>query len=98
MKKSIRNRILSVALTVVMLTLHFPFGVFAYKMPDTGYTISSSYMASKYYDRLCAVQLTGDQRTDIVEIAKSQIGYHEGAKGDFSGTSSSLAYLWTFPI
>ena len=89
MKNSIKSRILAVVLTVVMLTLNTSFGAFAYKMPETGYTMSSSYMSSKYYSQLCAVQLTGYQRIDIVEIAKSQIGYHEGSKGDFSGNSSS---------
>ena len=50
------------------------------------YSGSSSYMSGKYYQRLTGVTLTGNQRTDIVNIAKSQIGYQEGgSSGQFSG-------------
>ncbi|MCQ2450299.1 MAG: CHAP domain-containing protein, partial [Clostridia bacterium] len=42
------------------------------------YEPSAAYKSSKYYTALCNVQLTGDQRTDIVNIALSQEGYYEG--------------------
>lgn len=54
------------------------------------YTVSNSYKNSKYYSNLCDVTLTGDQAQDIVNVALSQIGYHEGSgSGDLSGGSSS---------
>ncbi len=37
-----------------------------------------SYMSGKYYAALQNVKLTGNMRTDIVNIAKSQNGYMEG--------------------
>ena len=43
------------------------------------YSGSSSYMSGKYYRALSALTLTGDQRTDIVNVARSQIGYQEGS-------------------
>ncbi len=53
------------------------------------YNGSSSYMASKYYTALKNVQLTGNQRSDIVNVAKSQIGYKEGgSKNDLGGSYS----------
>ncbi len=40
---------------------------------------SDSYKASKYYTALKNVTLTGDYRQDIMNIAASQIGYHESS-------------------
>lgn len=53
---------------------------------DVGYSVSNEYKNSVYYDRLSDVTLTGDMRTDIVNIAKSQIGYHEGnSESEYGG-------------
>lgn len=45
---------------------------------DIGYECSPEYKSSIFHTRLSEVELTGDMRVDIVNIAKSQIGYHEG--------------------
>ena len=42
------------------------------------YSGSESYMSGPYYQALKEVELTGDSRTDIVNIAFSQVGYQEG--------------------
>jgi len=48
---------------------------------------SDSYKSGKYYTALTSVELTGDPRVDMVNIARSQIGYQEGpSEGSFSGT------------
>lgn len=48
--------------------------------------VSDAYKESVYYERLTAVELTGDERRDIVNIALSQVGYHEGdSREDFGG-------------
>ena len=49
------------------------------------YNGSASYRTGKYYSALTRVNLTGNQRTDIVNVAKSQVGYQEGS------SSSQLA-------
>ena len=47
---------------------------------------SNAYKSSVYYERLKNVELTGDQRRDIVNVALSQVGYHEGdSRKDFGG-------------
>ena len=46
------------------------------------YTGSKSYMSGKYYQALLQVNLTGDARTDLVNIAKSQVGYQEGGSSN----------------
>ncbi len=54
------------------------------------YTVSDSYGNSVYYQRLCDVKLTGNYAKDIVAVAMSQKGYHEGIdKNDLSGGSES---------
>lgn len=42
------------------------------------YEGSPQYMSGKYYQALYQVELTGDQRVDIVNVALSQSGYQEG--------------------
>ena len=42
------------------------------------YEPSRPYRRSAYYQALQAVSLTGDQRTDIINVALSQAGYTEG--------------------
>lgn len=61
------------------------------------YSGSSSYKSGKYYTALTKVTLTGNQRTDIVNVAKSQIGYQEGSSssqlsGEVRGNSNYTEY------
>ena len=52
------------------------------------YTPSSSYRSSSYYQALTNVKLTGNYRTDLVNVALSQIGYRESnSSSNLSGTS-----------
>ena len=73
MKRKV-NLIVAVLLVVAMFSALLPI-----KSEALSYSGSSSYASGKYYRALTNVQLTGNQRTDIVNIAKSQIGYQEGA-------------------
>ncbi len=50
------------------------------------YTVTDTYKKSIFYKRLESLKLTGDERRDIVNIAITQLGYHEGnSKSDFDG-------------
>ncbi|MBE6678258.1 MAG: CHAP domain-containing protein [Ruminococcaceae bacterium] len=42
------------------------------------YEVSQEYKDGGYYDRLLAYELTGDPRYDVLSIALTQLGYHEG--------------------
>ena len=42
-------------------------------MLTPSYTPSASYRSGKYYTQLCNVSLTGNQRTDLVNVARSQL-------------------------
>ena len=61
------------------------------------YPPSASYRSGKYYTQLCNVSLTGNQRTDLVNVARSQLGYHEGDNtsqlhGESSGSRNYTEY------
>lgn len=78
------NVTLSIVLSVILMVSSVT-SVFAISYDDG----SDSYKKDKYYKALTKVKLTGDRRKDIVNIAKSQIGYHEGKKtDDLSGKSN----------
>ena len=81
--KHLQKRFLSICLVIAMICSMMPMITpFASGLTYNG---SSSYKSGKYYTQLTGVQLTGNQRTDIVNVAKSQIGYQEG------GSSSQLS-------
>jgi len=63
-----------------------PSGISVVEAAKVSYTGSSSFMSGKYYTQLTNVDVTNNPRTNIVNIAKSQLGYQEGnALGDYSG-------------
>lgn len=74
--KGLKKRILSACLAAAML---LPAGMPARALEYEG---TPSYMSGKYYRALQQVQLTGDPRTDIVNIALSQVGYQESTYMD----------------
>lgn len=50
---------------------------------------SASYKSGKYYTNLSEVYISGNLANDLVAVATSQIGYHEGNSwDDISGTST----------
>lgn len=90
MKKSLL-RAVSVILTVLMLTSSMSHMVTLAAEYRNGAQSgpSSSYKGGRYYSNYKRVPITGDNRTDIVAVALSQLGYQEGAaNGYFSGEVS----------
>lgn len=74
MKRTVRRIsaiFLSLALVMTMMLSN------AVSVSALSYSGSSSYQSGKFYRALKNVQLTGNQRTDIVNVAKSQIGYQD---------------------
>ena len=54
------------------------------------YKASDEYLSSSYYTALTEVTLTGDGRYDVLALAFSQLGYHEGdSDADFAGANQS---------
>ena len=55
----------------------------------TVHNASEEYRQSPYYRHLRDLELTGDQRTDVVLVALSQLGYHEGdSEADMHGLNT----------
>ena len=82
-------RFLALSLSVVICCLMLaPYSGFNVAQAATvSYSGSSSYMGSKYYSQLTQVELTNNQRTNIINVARSQLGYQEGNElGQYSGT------------
>lgn len=53
--------------------------------------VSNSYKKSEFYSNFSSVKLTGDDRSDVLAIALSQLGYHEGEKkNDFDGSVGAM--------
>ncbi|MBQ7337364.1 MAG: CHAP domain-containing protein [Clostridia bacterium] len=74
MKKFPSPRVLLPLMALLLaLLLILPAGAITpYKTP------SAAYRVSPYYSNLTSLELTGDQRTDLILVALSQLGYHEG--------------------
>ena len=57
---------------------------------DLAATENDLYKDSTYYSNLTAVATTGSFRDDVIAIARSQIGYHEGnSESDYDGGNKS---------
>lgn len=82
-------------IAIIFLLHTFAASVSAVK---TTYTVSDAYRESIYYERLSALDLTGDERRDIVNVAMTQLGYHEGNSaselggGNWNGTGNCVEY------
>ena len=82
MRKKIKVLILLVCIVSIFINS------FEIRVSALGLTYSPSYeySTSSYYNAVKNVVLTGNQRTDIVNVAKSQVGYREGScDADLSG-------------
>lgn len=88
-KRGQTKRILTLILALILVISPLsPTCVSVYALSPT-YTVSSSYSGSSYYTKLCNVSLSGDQQTDIVNVALSQLGYREGgSSGQYSGADT----------
>lgn len=54
------------------------------------YNMSQQYRAEKYYENFSKLELSGDGASDVIAVALSQLGYHEGNDdSDLSGLNTS---------
>ena len=56
------------------------------------YYVSSAYKKSQFYKNLTSYKLTGDERYDVLSIALTQYGYHEGNDDSDMGGSNRDGY------
>ncbi len=83
------KKVINITVSLLLIIVTLSISVFAV---TPNYTVSSSYKSGAYYQKLLNVKLTGNQATDIANVALSQVGYHEGSSAsNLSGSSSSTA-------
>ncbi|MBR6579619.1 MAG: SH3 domain-containing protein [Clostridia bacterium] len=85
MFSSYYNKIVNVFLSLaVMLSLFILPSSASIKPNYSAYEYGEAYKSSNYYDQLLEAKskLTGDHRYDVILIALSQVGYHEGDSDD----------------
>ena len=73
--KNIHTKLAAVAVGTALLAATLSLPVAAVQ---PSYNVGAAYSKSKFYDRLLSVEATGDQRYDVMSVALSQLGYHEG--------------------
>ncbi|MBO5757428.1 MAG: CHAP domain-containing protein [Clostridia bacterium] len=57
---------------------------------EPSYKVSDDYKDTLYYSNLQTIELTGDGATDVIAVALSQLGYHEGnSNADLDGLNTS---------
>ena len=49
------------------------------------YNFTSAYQSSKYYEQLMGLRLKGNARDNLVNVAMTQLGYHEGRSAASTG-------------
>ncbi len=76
-----RSLCFSVALAAILTAVVLPLSALT-----PSYNVGEAYQNSPYYDQLLSVELTGDMRYDVLSVAFSQLGYHEGdSEADMDG-------------
>ena len=57
---------------------------------DPNYDVSDAYKTSVWYENFTSLELTENERNNVLRIAVSQLGYHEGDSAkDFDGMNKS---------
>ena len=72
----------------VMIISSFTFFTYDASAVTPTYYVSNSYKKSQFYKNLTAYKLTGDERYDVISIAMTQYGYHEGNDENDMGGSN----------
>lgn len=90
MKKLPYRKIIGACAAVLMLFSMVSLEILDVYAITPTYTVSTDYKNSKYYTNLKNLTLTGNQRSDVVRVALTQLGYHEGnSTADFGGGNTS---------
>ena len=87
-KRLTLKNIAAAFMVTVMIFLSFSAFTYGASAVTPTYYVSNAYMKTQFYKNLTAYDLTGDERYDVVSIAFTQYGYHEGDdENDMSGTN-----------
>ena len=94
--KRFLKRMISLVLALSMCVALLPLIQPKVNAVTPNYSVSSAYKASSFYSALLDVELTGNQREDIINVALSQVGYREGNySGDTGGENDGYYNNYT---
>ena len=63
---------------------------------EPNYRVTKAFANSRYYRELIELELTGNYRADLVNVALTQVGYHEGeCAADRNGMNMTSGGNWT---
>lgn len=83
-----KKKLISLLTAVLLAATCFASNAYALELDD--YEVSDAYKGSTYYESVTSINLTGDGRYDILAVALTQLGYHEGNKdADMHGGNTS---------
>lgn len=86
------NRILAAFFAAVMILSFMTFFTYGASAVTPTYSVSNAYKKSQFYKNLTSYKLTGDERYDVLSIAMTQHGYHEGNDDSDMGGSNRDGY------
>lgn len=85
-KRRLGRIVISTLLTAILISA---FGIMADALTPTT-RMSEKYKTSRFYSNLSSLELTSDDRTNVIMVAMSQLGYHEGnSEADFNGYNAN---------
>ncbi len=73
-----KQRLWRIILTAVLILSSFSFLTIPTRAAEPTYEFSDAYEESVYFEEFLEYELTGDMRRDVVSVAYTQLGYHEG--------------------
>ena len=73
-----QKRLLRIVLTAVWILSSFSFLSLPARAAESTYELSDGYEESVFFEEFQDYELTGDMRRDVVSVAYTQLGYHEG--------------------
>ena len=91
--KRIVRRTVSLVLALCMCMALLPQIAPKVNAVTPNYSVSAAYKNSSFYSALLGVELTGNQREDIINVALSQVGYREGSYSGDTGGANDGSYL-----
>jgi hypothetical protein len=91
-KNQMLKKLVASIFAAVMIISSFTFFTYDASAVTPTYYVSNSYKKSQFYKNLTAYKLTGDERYDVISIAMTQYGYHEGNDDNDMGGSNRDGY------
>lgn len=90
------HKILKRAVAAVLAASMFMSVALSALAVDPNYRVTAAYAGSRYHKQLLELELTGSYRADLINVAITQLGYHEGENSrERNGMNMTSEGNWT---